>query len=76
MKPRSILTFLILFGLVLFIFIRYGLVAAIGLAVAIIVGRKVAKHIIAEGTNQTGRGKDTSSQANDATQQAGGGERE
>ena len=44
----AILTFLILFGLVLFIFIRYRLVAAIGFAAAIILGRKAVKYIISE----------------------------
>jgi len=62
-----ILTFLVLFGLVLFIFIRYGLVAAIGFAAAIILGRKAVKYIIAKGTNQTGRRRDNTSQINDAT---------
>ena len=76
-KPRAISTFIILFGLVVLIFFRFGLVPAIGLAVAIIVGRKVAKHIIAEGTDRPGRRRDDSSQTkHDATQQAGRGVRE
>jgi len=58
MTATAILTFLILFGLVLFVCIRYGIVAAIGVAVAIILGRKAAKHIIAKASNQTGRSGD------------------
>ena len=79
-KATAILAFLVLFGLVFFIFfVRYGLVelvAAIGVAVAIVGGRKVVKHIIAVGTDQTGRRGDSGTQPNDTIQQAGGGERE
>ncbi len=60
MTATAILTFLILFGLVLLLYLRNGVVAAIGFAAAIILGRKAVKHIIAKATNQTGkRGNDT-----------------
>ncbi len=71
-KATAILMFFILFGLVFFLFfIRYelvALVAAIGLAVAIIGGRKVVKNIIAAGTDQTGRRGNNSLRTNDTTQ--------
>ncbi len=58
---------LILFGLVLFVSIRYGIVAAIGVGVAVILGRKAAKHIIAKASNQTGRSGDNTPQIKDTT---------
>jgi membrane protein required for beta-lactamase induction len=71
-KATAILMFLILLGLVFFlIFIRYELVAivvVIGLAVAIIGGRKVVKNIIAAGIDQTGRRGNNSSRTDDTTQ--------
>ena len=72
----SVWTCLILCALVLLIFVRYGLVPAIGLAVAIIVGRKVANHIIAEGANQSRESRNNNSHTNNTTQQTGRGERE
>jgi hypothetical protein len=48
---KSIVGFLMLFGLVFLIYLRNDLVTAIGFAIAIILGRKAVNHIVSKVTD-------------------------
>jgi len=57
----AIVGFLMLFGLVFLLYLRNGFVAAIGFAIAIILGRKAVNRIVSKGTDRQDRtGKNTS----------------
>jgi len=59
----AIAGFLMLFGLVVLLYFRNGLIAAIAFAVAIILGRKEVKRIIAKAIDRRGIGRKGNSQS-------------